>query len=239
MTLAYSEAVVPSGSALVLVARTARVLATLPDEPLAPEAAERRDRLRATADRDDFTAARLLAATAHRALSDAPFAAGWLVQRCDTCGGAHGRPQPSLAGLDLSWSHAHGVVAAAVAPGRLGVDVETGMRHGDHPIDTALSAAERRLLSESADPEAAFLLAWTAKEALVKAGAAELDAFAGMTVLAGDDRLVPRHGDLSLDARRGDGFSAAAATPGPVLWRTIDAAGGLVPLPLRAVGGAA
>ncbi|NYK11187.1 4'-phosphopantetheinyl transferase superfamily protein [Leifsonia naganoensis] len=230
---------VPSGSALVLVARTARVLATLPDEPLAPEAAERRDRLRATADRDDFTAARLLAAAAHRALSDAPFVAGRLVQRCDTCGGSHGRPQPSPDGLHLSWSHARGMVAAGAASRRLGVDVEAGMRYRDHPIDTALSAAERRLLSESADPEAAFLLAWTAKEALVKAGVAELDGFAGMTVLAGDARLVPRHGGLSLDARRGDGFSATAATPGPVLWRTIDAAGGLVPLPLRAVGGAA
>lgn len=239
MTLAYSEAVIPSGSALVLVARTARVLAALPDEPLAPEAAERRDRLRATADRDDFTAARWLATAAHRALSDEPFAAGRLVQRCDTCGGPHGRPQATSAGLHLSWSHAHGVVAAAAAPGRLGVDVETGMRRGDHPIATALSATERRLLSESADPEAAFLLAWTAKEALVKAGVAELDGFAGLTVLAGDARLVPRHGGLSLDARRGDGYSAAAATPGPALWRTLDAAGGLLPLPLRAVGGAA
>ncbi|MFJ3393094.1 4'-phosphopantetheinyl transferase family protein [Leifsonia aquatica] len=230
---------IPSGSALVLVANTARVLAALPDEPLAPEAAVRRDRLRATADRDDFTAARLLAAAAHRALSDEPFVAGRLVQRCDTCGGPHGRPQPSPAGLHLSWSHSHGVVAAAAAPGRLGVDVETGARRGDHPIATALSAAERRLLSESADPEAAFLLAWTVKETLVKAGAAELDAFAAMTVLVGDDRLVPRHGELSLDARRGDGYSAAAATRGPALWRTIDAAGGLAPLALRAVGGAA
>lgn len=230
---------IPSGSALVLVAATARVLAALPDEPLAPETAERRDRLRATADRDDFTAARLLATAAHRALSDEPFAAGRLVQRCDTCGGPHGRPRPTSAGLHLSWSHAHGVVAAAAAPGRLGVDVETGMRRGDHPIATALSAAERRLRSESADPETAFLLAWTAKEALVKAGVAELDGFAGLTVLAGDARLVPRHGGLSLDARRGDGFSVSAATPGPALWRTIDAAGELAPLAFGSVGGAA
>lgn len=239
MTLAYSEAVIPDGSALILVAHTAQVLEALPDEPLAPEAAERRDRLRAPADRDDFTAARLLAAAAHRALSDAPFAAGRLVQRCDACGGPHGRPQPTAAGLHLSWSHAHGTVAAAVGHGRLGIDVETGIRFNDDLLATALSLVERRMLSRSADPAAAFVLAWTAKEALVKAGAAELDGFAGLTVLAGGDRLAPRIGGFALDACRGDGFCASAATPGPVLWRTIDAVGALTPLPLGAVGGAA
>ncbi|UAJ78385.1 4'-phosphopantetheinyl transferase superfamily protein [Leifsonia sp. ZF2019] len=234
-----SDAVIPSGSALVLVASTARVLEALPDEPLAADAAARRDRLRRAADRDDFTAARLLAAAAHRALTGDSIAAEELVQRCDSCGGAHGRPQPTTAGLHLSWSHANGTVAAGAARGRLGVDVEGGTPASDGMPDAALSPAERRILAVSADPGAAFLLSWTAKEALAKAGAARLDGFAGLIVLADDRRLAAGYGPFALASRRGEGFCASAATPGPVLWRTLDADGGLVPFTHRAVGGAA
>lgn len=223
----------------MLVADTARVLAAIPDEPLGREADDRRARLRHAGDRADFTAARLLAAVAHCALTGAPLAAGDIVQRCDACGGPHGRPLPSAVGIHLSWSHAHGRVAAAAALDRLGVDVDAPVRPSGELLAQTLSPTERRIVAASADPDAVFLLAWTAKEALVKAGAADLDALAALTVLAGDGEVVPRHGGLAVACRRFSGSTASAATPQPALWRTIDDSGHLTPLPEGTVGGAA
>lgn len=228
-----------SGSTLVLVADTAQVLATLPARRLGDNAEERRDRLVETADRDDFTAARLLASLAHRALAGDAFEAEEIVQRCDTCGGPHGRPLPTAAGIRLSWSHAHGRVAAAAGRGRLGVDLETRAAVTDDLLAVALSPAERRAVTAAADRDTAFLLAWTAKEAAVKAGAADLDGFPRLTVLADDGTLLPRRGGLGLEARVGDGLVAALASEEPGLWRGIDGSGRPVPVDVGTVGGAA
>lgn len=76
---------------------------------------------------------------------------------------------PVLAGMDqrVSWSHAGGVVALALAPARhLGIDAECHGRLGLGP------AALARLLPEPrprARDEATVLASWTAREAILKA----------------------------------------------------------------------
>ncbi len=96
-----------------------------------PEIA-RRASLANARDRDDFTAARLLTRLVLcHALGMTPSAAGLagfsIIQRCGACGGPHGRPRlDHLPGMGVSWAHAGGIVAAAVGPGDVGVDVEPG-----------------------------------------------------------------------------------------------------------------
>jgi 4'-phosphopantetheinyl transferase len=210
----------------VVVAPTRHVLAVLPRVPLSSSAESRLRDLRSAADRDDFAAARLLAA---HLLDAAP---ADLRQRCEVCGGEHGLPLP-VAGQHVSWSHAHGWVAAGVSGFRLGVDVEA-----DSEVNLAdvLTSAERGLVDSAADPGRAFLLAWTAKEACVKAGTARLDDFAALEVLTGADALRPSHGGRLLSARPVPGAIAAAATVEPARWATLGDRGELVPVSDPAVG---
>ena len=210
----------------VVVAPTRRVLAVLPRAPLGTAAEARLSALRSPADRDDFLAARLLAA---HLLHVAP---AELRQRCEVCGGEHGLPLP-VGGLHVSWSHSHGWAAAGVSPDRLGVDVEAD---GEVNLTGTLTPAERAAVSSVPDPARAFLLAWTAKEACVKAGAAHLDGFAGVEVLAGADALRPSFGGLLLSTSRPPGATAAAATTTPARWAALGDRGELIPVPGRAVG---
>lgn len=210
----------------VVVASTRQVLAVVPPAPLWVAAESRRARLRSQADRDDFTAARLLAAHLIRT------AAADLRQRCEVCGGEHGLPLP-VAGLQVSWSHAAGWVAAGTSSSRLGVDVEA---EGEvNPAD-ALTSAERALVAAASDPARAFRLAWTAKEACVKAGVARLDGFAALEVLTAPDALRAAHAGLQLSSRSLPGAIAAAATVEPARWATLGDRGELVPVADRAVG---
>lgn len=210
----------------VVVAPTRHVLAVLPRAPLGGAAESRLGALRSPADRDDFTAARLLAA---HLLGAAP--AG-LRQRCEVCGGDHGLPLP-VGGLHVSWSHAGGWVAAGRSRARLGVDVEA---EREVILADALTPAEAALVSSAPDPARAFRLAWTAKEACVKAGVAHLDGFAAVEVLAAAETLRESHGGLHLSAWQPRGATAAAATAGPAHWATLGDRGELIPVPGRAVG---
>ncbi len=129
-------------------------------------------RLRVPQDRHDLVAARVLARllVVHRdgrPPGAAALASIRLHQRCPECGGPHGRPEVSgRTELGLSWAHARGLVAAAVADGPVGIDVER--RDGEVP----------RLDGRSDGAAAASLaawLGWTRGEALVKAGLTDLD----------------------------------------------------------------
>ncbi|MEY9952994.1 4'-phosphopantetheinyl transferase superfamily protein [Leifsonia sp. EB34] len=226
---------------IVVVATTRHALAVLPPGPLGRSAESRRDALRRPADRDDFTAARLLAAHVLRAAGAEEVVAADLRQRCEVCGGAHGLPRP-VGGLHVSWSHAHGWVAAAVSQARLGVDVEA---EREVNLPGVLTGAERALLASAEDPACAFRLAWTAKEACVKAGVARLGDFAELDVLAASDALRPSHGGFLLSSRVLRGATAAAATVEPARWSALGDGGELVPVaasapdPRRAVGGRA
>lgn len=219
----------------VVVATTRHALAVLPPGPLDPAAESRRDALRRPADREDFTAARLLAAHALRAAGAGEVVAADLRQRCEVCGGGHGLPLP-VGRLHVSWSHAHGWVAVGVSRERLGVDVEA---EREVKLPAVLTGAERALLASAADPGRAFRLAWTAKEACVKAGVARLGDFAELDVLAASDALRPSHAGLLLSSRVLPGATAAAATVEPARWSVLADGGELVPVPApgRAIGG--
>lgn len=227
----------------VVVATTRDVLAHLPAGALDGPAEARRRALRSRTDRDDFAAARLLAARLLRQAGAGDVAPAALRQRCDVCGAEHGRPLP-LAGLHVSWSHSHGWVAAGVSAARLGVDVEADASgavdasSGGGLPSWALTDSERAFVGQAPDAARAVRLAWTAKEACVKAGATQLDRFGELDVLAGPDRLLPSSGALLLSAHRLRGATAAAASASQPSWHTLGPDGELVSLPGsgRAVG---
>jgi len=217
----------------VVVAKTRDVLALLPAGPLGRAAEARRRALRSPADRDDFVAARLLAVRVLREAGAGDIAPAALHQRCAVCGRAHGRPLP-VSGLHVSWSHSRGWVAAAASPAPLGVDVEVfaDADIGDGGIPrAALTLSEQALLATAIDPARAFRLVWTAKEACIKAGAAQLDSLGDFGVLAAADSLVPSFGALLLSSRGFRGATAAAASEAPLTWHTLGGSGELLHLP--------
>ncbi|SMX83816.1 hypothetical protein BSP109_01903 [Brevibacterium sp. Mu109] len=119
-------------------------------------------RLLRAQDRDDFLAARIAADSVVRRLcpeADALRTPLHFRQRCDECGGAHGRPEVPGMRLSVSWAHARGwVVAAAHRGDRVGVDI-------DHlepwmPIAVGSTVTGRHFVRA---------------EALVKVGAMDLD----------------------------------------------------------------
>lgn len=144
-------------------------------------------------DRDDYVAAHILARIAAARVTGSPDIPGpasrtyGLVQRCERCGGAHGRPRlPAHPGLHVSLSHTRGAVAAACAIVPIGIDVE----HWDEALAAdsdlpGLSERERVRLGafsgvahthHTPSPRAlAWLRLWTRKESLVKVGETTLD----------------------------------------------------------------
>jgi 4'-phosphopantetheinyl transferase len=146
---------------------------------LTPPEEQRRARLQRPGDRDDFLAAHLLVRVCAARLLGVHADQISIVQRCTTCGGPHGRPR--IAGhpeVGASLAHSRGVVAAAAGIGPVGIDVEAfppaaGLAAGD--LSAALSAAEILAVESADDPGRALLLAWTRKEACLKAGLVDLD----------------------------------------------------------------
>ncbi|MBA4608308.1 4'-phosphopantetheinyl transferase superfamily protein [Aeromicrobium sp. Marseille-Q0843] len=140
----------------------------------------RRDRLADPVDRATFTAARDLARACVGELLTIPASQVRLAQRCPTCDADdHGRPfvvdHPEVG---VSWSHAHGHVVALAAHGPCGIDVEP--RVTAPPPRRALTGSEARWVASGGD----FTHLWTRKEALVKAGVADLDEAGSLDVLA-------------------------------------------------------
>lgn len=162
---------------------------------LSEEDVPRHDRMRHEADRRDFVAARalvrmLLATYDGRPLTPETLLEPTIRQRCGRCDRPHGRPEiVGRSTLGLSWAHARGVVAAAVGPGSIGVDVEYADPLSSPPSLTipvgaaeGLAAPAHLLVAESrrqggrADiADAARWLRWTRAEACVKAELADLD----------------------------------------------------------------
>ena len=121
-----------------------------PGHPLTPEERERANAFAHDADRRDFIAAHRLV----RAMRlDHRRAARTIVlrQRCDTCGGPHGRPTlPDHPGLHVSLSHAKASAACGDRP--VGIDLERwNASQPDHSdLDFALAPAERKRLQSMA-----------------------------------------------------------------------------------------
>jgi 4'-phosphopantetheinyl transferase len=171
-----------------MAGRTEDVLAAVGDMSQLLTATERRraGALRFPRDRTDFAAAHALVRLCAAEMSGASPTQLTLVQRCDECGGGHGRP--ALAedtGLQVSLSHTAGYVAAMAGAGPVGVDVERG---DDSRIDpdlmrSALSPSEVAAV-DAATPWRVFLRQWVRKEALVKVGRMRLEDMAGVDLSA-------------------------------------------------------
>jgi 4'-phosphopantetheinyl transferase len=162
------------------IAPAAAVLDVVPDaiHMLTPIERAQAARLRRDTDRVGYVAAHVLVRLCAAYVFGLPLQTR-VAQRCSSCGDAHGPPQlleNPEAGVSLS--HADGVVAAAVATAPVGVDAEplasaTGLGNLAHQIR---ARAEAYALAGVADADAALLMLWVRKEALVKLGLTTLDA---------------------------------------------------------------
>ncbi len=221
------------GDPVVMVEESAAVLARWPDPREALTAAERgrAAALRTREGVEDFVAAHLLAreavarllaglpktdllaAPTNDALAGLP-ARVVLEQRCEECGGPHGRPyvvgRPEVS---VSWSHSHGHVAAAASYRPVGIDLESTSARRELTTRLLARTATPAEAAEIGTDREAFLRMWVIKEALVKVGVISLDAFATTDVRAGSwggFRLAARaHGDLVVGTAQ-----AQAPTPG-------------------------
>ena len=141
-----------------------------PESILGPAELDRRVRMRRPVDRDDFTAARLLCRFLVILQRGGVLDAERLreihwEQVCDACGGPHGAPRMTNGvGIGISWAHSDGLVAAAVGPGQIGVDVQRVDPRDDPPVRSVRPGSR-----------SAAWLAFTRAEACVKAGLGSLD----------------------------------------------------------------
>ncbi|MGW8354581.1 4'-phosphopantetheinyl transferase family protein [Streptomyces wedmorensis] len=161
---------------LAAVATTAEVLAhpELHEGLLAPWEVRRLAPIRIPSRRDDVLAARLLLRLCLARFTGRPPDASAPAQSCAACGrSGHGRPfLPGHPEIGLSASHADGLAAAAVGPGRVGIDVEPSTRRpGPLPVlRRLLPEADLEAAAANPDPGAALLRLWVRHEALFKAG---------------------------------------------------------------------
>lgn len=165
---------------ILVAAATPELLAEVPGAArmLSDAERDRMVRLRFDRDRDDFVAAHVLARACAAAVLDLPASRLTWRQRCPECGGPHGRPSVAEAPeLGVSLAHASGYVAAAAAPGPVGVDLEAFRSgHGDRELARDRpSQAAGRVRDACTGPDVAFLRQWVRREALVKVGALTLD----------------------------------------------------------------
>lgn len=211
--------------AVASVARPDAVLRVVDPRLLSPGERRRGARLRHPTDRAAYVAAHLLVRWCAALLTRRAVASLELIQRCSECGGRdHGRP--SLAGLPdvyVSLAHARGAVAAAAGWGTIGVDLELTTAPGAAAMPVALSPAEQDRVRESGTPDATFLRYWVCKEALVKAGATDLDGMAGIDLSQRPEasepgrRTADRYGALHvvdwIDTPMGAAVAVAASDP--------------------------
>ncbi|MCX4661957.1 4'-phosphopantetheinyl transferase family protein [Streptomyces uncialis] len=163
-------------TAMAVVATTAEVLAhpELHEGLLASWELRRLARTRLPGRRDDVLAARLLLRLCVARYTVRPLREAAPAQYCADCGGSgHGRPYlPAHPGVGVSLSHTDGLVAAAVGPGAVGVDVEPAARRPGplSVLSRLLPEAGIREATARPDPGAALLRLWVRREALLKAG---------------------------------------------------------------------
>ncbi|MFD9050888.1 4'-phosphopantetheinyl transferase family protein [Streptomyces zaomyceticus] len=128
--------------------------------------------------RDDVVASRLLVRLCVARFTGLPPAESAPAQLCPDCGRhGHGRPYlPGRPGVGVSLSHADGLVAAAVGPGPVGIDVEPSTRRPGPPrvLRRLLPATEFAEAVAQPDPGPALLRLWVRREARLKAGRDDL-----------------------------------------------------------------
>lgn len=205
---------------------------------------ERSARFRREETRTDFLAAHYLVRFVAARLLGVPADRIELAQNCPDCGkGDHGKPYlPDHPGVDVSLSHAKGLVAAAAGYATVGVDVEAAGRGGsDAVVERVMSPEELRLVREHPRPEHAFLRQWVRKESLVKIGRTTLDRLSSVDLsalpldLPDGGPLLSRHEDLHVldwegtdeqpGPLRGAALAAVSTAP-PRLVDVLDVLGG-------------
>ncbi|MEU2077240.1 4'-phosphopantetheinyl transferase superfamily protein [Streptomyces sp. NPDC013489] len=208
-------------TALAVVATTSEVLAhpDLDEALLAPWERRRLAGIRLPSRRDDVLAARLLLRLCVARATGLPPDTPALAQRCPGCG-EHGHGRPYLRGrpgVGVSLSHADGLVAAAVGPGAIGIDVEPATRRPGplHVLRRLLPDADVAEAAASPDAGAALLRLWVRAEARLKAGQVGETGWSGQTGLSGQSRQSAQ-GDIRLldwtDRPRAAVAAAACAT---------------------------
>jgi 4'-phosphopantetheinyl transferase len=161
---------------VAVVATTAEVLAhpDLHEGLLAPWERQRLAPIRLPGRRDDVLAARLLLRLCAARFTGRPPHESAPAQFCAECGrDGHGRPYlPDHPGVGVSLSHADGLVAAAVGPGAVGIDVEPSTRRPGplSVLGRLLPEDDLREATARPDPGAALLRLWVRREAVLKAG---------------------------------------------------------------------
>ncbi|MFH9725596.1 4'-phosphopantetheinyl transferase family protein [Streptomyces sp. NPDC017254] len=167
-------------TALAVVATTREVLARpeLHEGLLAPWERRRLAGIRLPSRRDDVVASRLLVRLCVARFTGLTPAESAPDQLCPDCG-RHGHGRPYLRGrpgVGVSLSHADGLVAAAVGPGAVGIDVEPSTRRPG-PLRVLRRLLPEADLDEAAalpDPGPALLRLWVRREARLKAGRDDL-----------------------------------------------------------------
>ncbi|WSV44275.1 4-phosphopantetheinyl transferase [Streptomyces sp. NBC_01077] len=165
---------------MAVVATTREVLAhpDLDEGLLAPWEQRRLTGIRLPSRRDDVVAARLLVRLCIARFTGLPLDAAAPAQLCPVCG-RHGHGRPYLRGhpgVGVSLSHADGLVAAAVGPGAIGIDVEPATRRPGpvHVLRRLLPEADLAEAAAQPDPGPALLRLWVRGEARLKAGQGDL-----------------------------------------------------------------
>jgi 4'-phosphopantetheinyl transferase len=160
----------------------------------------RADRFTRRQDRLDFIAAHLLVRHCAAEILGTRACMFTVVQRCERCDQAHGRPRLAEAPeLSVTLAHTSGYVCAAAGYGRVGIDAEHAT---SGPADESLAAlaltpAEAALVGRD---NARLIRQWVRKEALVKRGELTLDRLreVDLSALPFDDGLS---GDLEWEGR--------------------------------------
>ncbi|MFJ6104726.1 4'-phosphopantetheinyl transferase family protein [Streptomyces sp. NPDC092359] len=182
--------------------------------------------------RADALAARLLVRLCAARFTGLPVTGAAPAQWCPDCARhGHGRPYlPGRPGTGVSLSHADGVVAAAVGPGPIGVDVEPAARRPGsvRVLRRLLPEAELRAATALPDPGPELLRLWVRREALFKAGADVSPS--GTTGGGAGDGRDRSAGGGSAGSR--DGLVGRGRTVGP----DRSAGGGSPSGPLRSAG---
>lgn len=192
------------------------------------DAAEQR-RADAFVRRDDgllYTAAHIaLRRLLGRYTGTAPRQLRFVRERCDDCGGEHGRPAlaESSPPLHFSLSHSAGIALVGIAAVPVGVDVERLPRPATveyclpslHPWERAELAG-----AHGADRTRLFGRTWTRKEAFLKGIGTGLRRSPAQDYLGGDRAAHPA-GWTVLDVPCGPGHVAAAAVRATAP-RTVD-----------------
>jgi 4'-phosphopantetheinyl transferase len=190
---------------------------------LSPAEQARAAAFRDPVDQVDYCAAHVLVRLLAATIAGTPPSALELEQRCEHCGGPHGRPFfGGHPGLYASLSHTRGAVLAAAGSSPLGADIESlrSQRVEARLIETVLSTAEQERLQRQSDQHASFLRQWVRKEAMVKLG---LGSLGSLRQIGFGDLTAPDESDSAPVC-----IALAPAWPGLYLMEQLDRQAGLV-----------